>query len=69
MLPEEAANVFGGAGWGLAYAAITIESRPERTVRVAVSYSDGVGVYLNGRRLYAGDNSADSDFRGLKIEI
>lgn len=64
----QAINVFGGAGWGLAYAAVTIESGAERTVRLSVSYSDGIGVYLNGRRLYAGDNSSDSrypDYLGL----
>lgn len=55
-------NVFGGAGWGLAFAAVTIESASERVVRLSVAYSDGIGIYLNGRRLYAGDNSADSRY-------
>jgi len=59
---RQAANVFGGAGWGLAYAAVTIVSASERSVSLSLSYSDGIGVYLNGRRLYAGDNSADSRY-------
>jgi hypothetical protein len=59
---RQTTNVFGGAGWGLAYAAVTIDSTAERSVPLSVSYSDGIGVYLNGRRLYAGDNSADSRY-------
>ena len=59
---RQATNVFGGAGWGLAYAAVTIDSAAARSVALSVSYSDGIGVYLNGRRLYAGDNSADSRY-------
>jgi hypothetical protein len=58
----QATNVFGGAGWGLAYAAVTIDNAAARSVALSVSYSDGIGVYLNGRRLYAGDNSADSRY-------
>jgi len=59
---RQAVNVFGGAAWGLAFAAVAIETGAERTVRLSVSYSDGIGVYLNGRRLYAGDNSSDSRY-------
>jgi len=58
----QSTNVFGGAGWGVAYAAVTIDSAAARSVALSVSYSDGIGVYLNGRRLYAGDNSADSRY-------
>jgi hypothetical protein len=61
---RQSTNVFGGAGWGLVYAALGIDSRVEQTVRLAISYSDGIGVYLNGRRLYAGDNSGDSRYEG-----
>lgn len=61
---RQSTNVFGGAGWGMAYAGVEIDSRVEQTVRLAVSYSDGIGVYLNDRRLYAGDNSGDSRYEG-----
>jgi hypothetical protein len=61
---RQSTNVFGGAGWGMAYAALAIDSRVERTVHLTISYSDGIGVYLNGRRLYAGDNSSDSRYEG-----
>jgi hypothetical protein len=61
---RQSTNVFGGAGWGMAYAALDIDSALEQTVRLAVSYSDGIGVYLNGRRVYAGDNSGDSRYEG-----
>ena len=47
-------NVFGGAGWGIAYAQLGIDSDRPRTVRLLLSYSDGIGVYANGRRLFAG---------------
>ncbi len=59
---RQTTNVFGGAGWGLAYAAVSIDSAAARSVALSLSYSDGIGVYLNGRRLYAGDNSADSRY-------
>ena len=59
---RQSTNVFGGAGWGIAYAAVTIDSATAHSVALSVSYSDGIGVYLNGRRLYAGDNSADSRY-------
>ena len=59
---RQSTNVFGGAGWGLAYTSVTIESTATRVVALSVSYSDGIGVYLNGRRLFSGDNSADSRY-------
>lgn len=57
-------NVFGGAGWGLAYAETVLVSDRAARVPLSLAYSDGVGVYLNGERLYAGDNSIDSRYPG-----
>ena len=57
-------NVFGGAGWGLAYAHVGIDSDRPRTARLLLSYSDGIGVYVNGRRVFAGRNDADSRYDG-----
>ncbi len=53
-------NVFGGAGWGLAYAHVTIEADAARTTRLFVSYSDGIGVYLNGERRFTGNSVQDA---------
>jgi hypothetical protein len=53
-------NVFGGAGWGLAYAHVTIEAEAPRITRLFVSYSDGIGVYLNGERRFTGNNVQDA---------
>jgi hypothetical protein len=53
-------NVFGGAGWGMAFAHVTITSPRAQTRRLFVSYSDGIGVYLNGTRVFVGRNDADS---------
>jgi len=50
-------NVFGGAGWGVAYAAVTIRSERAQTRRLSLSYSETVGVYLNGALVYVGDNT------------
>jgi hypothetical protein len=49
-------NVFGGAGWGIAFARTTIVSPRAQTRRLYLSYSEGIGVYLNGTRVYAGQN-------------
>jgi hypothetical protein len=52
----QSVNVFGGAGWGLAYAHVSIDAAVARHARLFVAYSDGIGVYLNGERRYAGYN-------------
>ena len=52
-------NVFGGAGWGVAYASVTLHSDREQTRRLSLGYSDAVGVYLDGALVYAGDNRTD----------
>jgi len=57
-------NVFGGAGWGIAYARIRIVSDREQTRRLSFSYSDGIGVYVNGKRVFAGRNDSDSRYVG-----
>jgi len=49
-------NVFGGAGWGVAYASVTVHADREQTRRLSVSYSDAIGIYLNGALVYTGDN-------------
>jgi hypothetical protein len=49
-------NVFGGAGWGIAFARTTITSAQAQTRRLYLSYSEGVGVYLNGARVFTGRN-------------
>jgi hypothetical protein len=50
-------NVFGGAGWGLAFAHVTIASEQTEMRQLFVSYSDGIGVYLSGQLLYTGNNA------------
>src|SRR5262249_36822736 len=49
-------NVFGGAGWGVAFARTTIVSPRAQTRRLYLSYSEGIGVYLNGTRVFTGQN-------------
>lgn len=56
---RQATNVFGGAGWGVAYASVTLHSDRGQTRRLSLSYSDAVGVYLDGVLVYAGDNRSD----------
>lgn len=62
-------NVFGGAGWGVAYASITVQSDREQTRRLSLSYSDAVGVYLNGALMYTGDNHYEVRGKGLLGEV
>jgi len=57
-------NVFGGAGWGIAYARIHIVSDREQTRRLSFSYSDGIGVYVDGKRVFTGRNDSDSRYAG-----
>lgn len=57
-------NVFGGAGWGIAYARTTVTSTRAQTRRLYLSYSDGIGVYVNGTRVFSGGNGADSRGNG-----
>lgn len=57
-------NVFGGAGWGIAYARLRIVSDREQTRRLYFSYSDGIGVYVNGKPVFAGRNDSDSRYQG-----
>ena len=57
-------NVFGGAGWGIAYARTRITSPRAQTRRLYLSYSDGIGVYVNGARVFSGVNAADSRGKG-----
>ena len=57
-------NVFGGAGWGIAYARIRIVSDRVQTRRLSFSYSDGIGVYVDGKRIFTGRNDSDSRYAG-----
>jgi hypothetical protein len=57
-------NVFGGAGWGIAYARIRIMSDRQQTRRLNFSYSDGIGVYVDGERVFVGRNDSDSRYAG-----
>ncbi|MGE5099490.1 MAG: hypothetical protein ACM3SX_05850 [Deltaproteobacteria bacterium] len=50
-------NVFGGAGWGVAYATVTMRSERAQTRRLSLSYSETIGVYVNGALIYVGDNT------------
>jgi len=61
---KQSTNVFGGAGWGVAYACILLHSTREQTRRLLVSYSDAVGVYLDGVRVYQGNNTYGSRGKG-----
>lgn len=61
-------NVFGGAGWGMALAHVRLDTDAAVARRLSISYSDGVGVYLNGRRLFTGintDKSRYADYLGV----
>jgi len=49
-------EAFNGAGWGLAYARVTIHAAAREVRRLGLTYSDAVGVYLNGALVYEGDN-------------
>lgn len=49
-------NVFGGAGWGVAYARTPLTVDSASTWRLSLSYSDAIGVYVDGRLAYVGDN-------------
>ncbi len=56
---RQATNVFGGAGWGVAYASVTLHSDRRQTRRLSLSYSDAIGVYVDGALVYTGDNRSD----------
>jgi hypothetical protein len=49
-------NVFGGAGWGLALASVTLNVSQARTAILRFGYSEGISIFLNGRRVFAGTN-------------
>ena len=57
-------NVFGGAGWGVAYANVTLHSSRDQTRRLSLSYSEAVGVYLDGALVYVGDNRYEARAKG-----
>lgn len=57
-------NVFGGAGFGMAVAHVTLVSDRARVARLRFGYSDGVGIFLDGRSLFAGRNDYDSRYKG-----
>jgi hypothetical protein len=56
---RQTTNVFGGAGWGVAYASVTLRSDRDQTRRLSVSYSDAIGVYVDGALVYTGDNRTE----------
>ena len=56
--------VFGGAGWGIAYARVRLVSERVQTRRLSFSYSDGIGVYVDGRRVFVGRNDFGSRYPG-----
>lgn len=60
-------NVFGGAGWGIAFARTTVTSASAQTRRLYLSYSDGIGVYLNGTRVFTGRNDESRGANNLGI--
>lgn len=56
-------NVLGGAGWGLALAAVRIEANDAHTATLRFGYSEGIAIFLNGRRVFAGTHPyASPDF-------
>lgn len=57
-------NVFGGAGWGVAYANVTLHSNRAQMRRLSLSYSEAVGVYLDGALVYVGDNRYEVRAKG-----
>jgi hypothetical protein len=57
-------NVFGGAAWGVAYANVTLHSDRAQTRRLSLSYSEAIGVYLDGALVYVGDNRYEARAKG-----
>ena len=57
-------NVFGGAGYGMAVARVTLVSDRPRIARLRFGYSDGAGIFLDGHSLFAGRNDYDSRYKG-----
>jgi hypothetical protein len=49
-------NVPGGTGWGLALASVTIRAQRAHVARLRFTFSEGMGVFLNGRRVFSGTN-------------
>jgi hypothetical protein len=49
-------NVPGGTGWGLALASVTIRAKRAHVARMRFTFSEGMGVFLNGRRVFSGTN-------------
>ncbi|MEP6763204.1 MAG: hypothetical protein ABJB66_02780 [Gemmatimonadaceae bacterium] len=47
-------NVLGGAGWGLALASVTLNANSDHTAGLQFNYSDGISVFLNGKRVFDG---------------
>jgi hypothetical protein len=60
-------NVLGGAGWGLALASTTLTAKRVHTARLRFAYSEGITVFLNGRRVFAGTNSYASTNLGRVV--
>jgi hypothetical protein len=60
-------NVPGGAGWGLALASATLEAREAHTTRLRFGYSEGIAIFLNGRRVFAGTHPYASPDLGRVI--
>lgn len=61
----QTSNVFGGAAWGITYARVRIVSDRAQVRHLAFSYSDGIGVYLRGRRIFTGSNFYDGRYTGF----
>ena len=60
-------NVPGGAGWGLALASATLEAKDAHTARLRFGYSEGIAIFLNGRRVHAGTHPYTSPDLGRVI--
>jgi hypothetical protein len=58
-------NVFGGAGFGMALAGVTITSDREQLKRLRFGYTDGIAVFLNGHSLFSGRSDYDSRYQGF----
>jgi hypothetical protein len=43
----------------VAYASVTLRSDRDQTRRLSVSYSDAIGVYVDGALVYTGDNRTE----------
>lgn len=56
---RQATNVFGGAGWGVAYASVTLHADRAQTRRLSLAYSDAIGVYVDGALAYTGDDRTE----------